>query len=448
MDDDGKESEDSEVNWQIVSSSRLKKRLLNDSPKIFKHKNKKPKNNNLNNNLCEKNTSSANNKNNVKSTRNNNNGVMQINYEASTSKQATVSANKTTTNPTNNDKESQNQFSDLSEDDDDDDMNDNDNNNDEAHDTDNEETTETNLPKPPPIIIPNVSNISAMIKSFSNIICPTEFNYKTLKDGQVRVMVKNIQTYRMLVTYLNDKKLNFHTYQVRQERSYRVVMKNLHHTTPTQDIKSAIESLGHQVRNVTNIRSKISRAPLPMFFIDLEPNVTNKNIYDITRINNAIVSIVPPKKTNDLVQCHRCQEFGHTKSYCKKSVSCVKCGLGHLTVECSKPTDTPARCVNCLKNHPANYKGCEIYKQILKKKLQNSNFRTRNVRYAPNADFPTTTNNNNAQFNQYSYADALRTPQQSSDNPFEKIEVLLQNQIELTNKLLTMMSALIAKLCN
>ena len=87
-------------------------------------------------------------------------------------------------------------------------------------------------------------------------------------------------------------------------------MKNLH--PATEEIKLAIENHGHQVGNVANVRSGITKTPLSMFNIDLEPKSNNKSVYEIRHINYTIVSIVPPKKY-DLIQCH--QEFGHTKIY-------------------------------------------------------------------------------------------------------------------------------------
>ena len=54
-----------------------------------------------------------------------------------------------------------------------------------------------------------------------------------------------------------------------------------------------------------------------MFFVDLDPNPINKAIYEIKYINPTVIKIEPPRRTNDLMQCHRCQQFGHTKAYCK-----------------------------------------------------------------------------------------------------------------------------------
>lgn len=48
---------------------------------------------------------------------------------------------------------------------------------------------------------------------------------------------------------------------------------------------------------------------------------------------------------------------------------CVKCGESHKTSDCPrKDKNTPATCALCQGEHPANYKGCEIYKEILKRK--------------------------------------------------------------------------------
>lgn len=80
-----------------------------------------------------------------------------------------------------------------------------------------------NTPKPPPIYIPDVRNINQMIKKLTSIVPNTDFNYKSLRDGQVRLMVKTVDSYRKVVNYLESEKINLHTYQLKQERSFRVV---------------------------------------------------------------------------------------------------------------------------------------------------------------------------------------------------------------------------------
>lgn len=221
------------------------------------------------------------------------------------------------------------------------------------------------LPKPPPIYIPNVANINLMITKLCEIISDTDFNYKSLREGQVRLMIKSVDSYRKVIKYLESSSIYFHTYQLKQERSYRVIIKGLHPTIPTEDIKAELIGLGHSVRSVTNVRSRLTKEPLSMFYVDLDPDPKNKTIYDIKYLNHALIKIEPPRRTNELVQCHRCQQFGHTKAYCKKPYRCVKCGMDHPTVECKKTAETPPRCVHCMVNHTANYKGCRIYQDLV-----------------------------------------------------------------------------------
>lgn len=105
----------------------------------------------------------------------------------------------------------------------------------------------------------------------------------------------------------------------------------------------------------------------------MEPSENNKDIYRINQLQNNIVQIEPPRTTKGLIQCMRCQQYGHTKTYCNRPFVCVKCGGSHSTLSCKKNKDVPARCALCDGPHPANYKGCEFYHKLLKP--QNSNNR-------------------------------------------------------------------------
>jgi len=127
-----------------------------------------------------------------------------------------------------------------------------------------------------------------------------------------------------------------------------------------------------------------------LFFVDLDPAENNKEIYKITALQNKIVQIEHPRaKKNNIVQCMRCQQYGHTKSYCKRPFLCVKCGGHHNSKECKKSKDTPATCALCAGNHPANYRGCEHYHNMLK---ESNTHRNSTQRVQP---IHTNTNDNN-----------------------------------------------------
>lgn len=316
-------------------------------------------------------------------------------------------------------------------------------------------TNNTTIVKPPPIYIPNVVNVSQMMKSFATVLNNSEFNYKTITGGQIRINVRTIEAYRAFIKFLETKKIAFHTFQIKQERAFRVVVKNLHYTTPIDDIKIELQKQGHKVRNIVNARSRATKEPLSMFFVDLEPNSdTNKKMYNIKHINNAIIVVEPPILKKEVVQCHRCQQFGHTKAYCTKPFKCVKCGLDHPTAACTKAAESPARCINCLGNHTASYKGCRIYQELLQKKsgtLQKTAEPMKSI--ITGSDFPQLGNSNTpTSFRQQNttYADIFKGNSQSvttESSTLKKIEELIMKQTELTNTLLHMMSILIEKLC-
>jgi hypothetical protein len=105
---------------------------------------------------------------------------------------------------------------------------------------------------------------------------------------------------------------------------------------------------------------------------NLNPSPNNQDIFKVNNICFTKVKVEAPHIRRDLVQCHRCQQYGHTKSYCNHQPKCVQCGENHTSDSCSKSKDLPAKCALCSKAHPANYRGCTVHKdlQIFRKKHQ------------------------------------------------------------------------------
>ena len=146
-----------------------------------------------------------------------------------------------------------------------------------------------------------------------------------------------------------------------------MVLRHFHHTTDTEDIKKELLELGHVVRNIINVRHRQTKEPLNLFYIDLEPDKNNKDIYNLTAIQNKIIYFETPRTSkHHIPQCTRFQQYGHMQKYCNKPYACIKCGGHHNSAACTKPRDTPAKCALCRGAHPANYKGCGYYHTILK----------------------------------------------------------------------------------
>lgn len=219
-------------------------------------------------------------------------------------------------------------------------------------------------PRPPPIYIYGVRDYKAMMRDLAQAIEDERYHTKTLANNTVKINTHSIEGYRQLIRHLRDKNIIHHTYQIKQERAYRIVLRDLHHSIPTEDIKDELLKNGHTVRNIVNIRHRVSKEPLPMFFVDLEPNINNKDIYKLEFLQNTKIRVEAPRIKNSIIQCTRCQDYGHSKTYCRKPFNCVKCGGPHDSLVCTKPKDTPATCALCSESHPANYKGCTVYQDL------------------------------------------------------------------------------------
>ena len=115
--------------------------------------------------------------------------------------------------------------------------------------------------------------------------------------------------------------------------------------------------------NIWNIRQRVSKNPLPLFEIDLKIQDNNHELYSIKHLMHCRVSFEPPRPKKVIPQCTRCQDYKHTKSYCNRRPRCVKCAGPHLSKDCPKKNwESQVKCALCNGNHPANYKGCSVFK--------------------------------------------------------------------------------------
>lgn len=225
--------------------------------------------------------------------------------------------------------------------------------------------------KPQPIIIPSVHNINMLFKLLDEVAAD-KYEYRTLGINSVKIQPVDIDTYRLIQNKLNNKDIEYNTFQLKKDRSFRVAIRHLHPSTKPDAIAEELKGLGHMVTQLPfNVRHRITKEPLPLFFVDLVPDANNKDIYELERLQKTVVTVEPIRKKKEVVQCKRCQRYGHTAKYCRRAARCVKCTGDHLTTNCDRTTrDNTVQCVNCNMNHPANYRGCEVYKRAWIRRYQ------------------------------------------------------------------------------
>ncbi|KAK9507329.1 hypothetical protein O3M35_007208 [Rhynocoris fuscipes] len=226
-----------------------------------------------------------------------------------------------------------------------------------------EATPTERIHKPPPIYVKNINKFSDLCGALSQLVGRNSFTCKS-RITDLIINPSTPDTYRSIIKYLSSHNAEYHTYQLPEEKAYRVVIRYLHQTTPKEMIKAELEELGHSVRSVSPVLHPATKQLLPLFFVDLEPRQNNRDIFDLEVLCYTRIKVEEPHKQRQIVQCKRCQEYGHTKSYCRHRPRCVKCAREHFTHECDKLRTTPATCALCNGEHPANYKGCIVHKEL------------------------------------------------------------------------------------
>lgn len=80
-----------------------------------------------------------------------------------------------------------------------------------------------------------------------------------------------------------------------------MVIRNIHPSTLTNEIGIAIQEIGFTVRQVVNVRHKITKLALLIFFVDLERAEINKDIFHIIFILYTKIKIEELHKRREIV---------------------------------------------------------------------------------------------------------------------------------------------------
>lgn len=299
--------------------------------------------------------------------------------------------------------------------------------------------------KPPPIFVFEVKNINPLRKLLEEI-AKNQYDLKILHGDEVRIQPKTTEKYTTIVKALREKDTEFHTYKMKKDRSFKVVLKYIHPSTDLEDIKTEIEAKGHTVENIWNIRKRGTNIPLPLFYVELKPDANNKKIYEINSLLDCIVQFEAPHQKRDIPQCSNCQRYGHTKGFCHRRPRCVKCTGDHLTSNCPQKTrSNNVKCVLCEGNHPANYKGCMVYKEIQKSKyppLRNKNVPPQTQSLDNNQESTNQITHNRVSWQLPPQA----APPAQQTNEISELRDMMKGLMEKIGTMLNLLTAVVAKL--
>lgn len=219
-----------------------------------------------------------------------------------------------------------------------------------------------NSSRPPPIFLKSNDICYPKMCDLLKTLIGNEFKCVSTTKG-ITIYVSTSDKYRTLVKFLSSKNVEYHTYQLKEDKPFRVVIRGLHPSIDHSILVSELNNLGHTVRSVSNVLSR-NKESLPLFFVDLEKADNNDDLYKLETLYYTKIKVEPPRPKRHPAQCFRCQQYGHTRNYCNHPPRCVRCAGHHETKDCQQSRDAQATCALCNSSHPANYKGCSVFKDL------------------------------------------------------------------------------------
>lgn len=222
--------------------------------------------------------------------------------------------------------------------------------------------------RPPPIYlftpIKNIVDFSRLLKEDVG----DSFNMKFL-GKQVKIQFDKQNDFIAFKQFAIAKNYQFHTYSLPEDKSITVTLKGLPNI-PQLSIREELCNLGITINTCTQINSDTSL--YAVYKINMSAKYTLIQLRKIRYLFHCRIYWDKFVNTKSIIQCYRCQAFGHTSSNCFKRPRCVKCAANHITAECTKDRDTPAKCCNCSGDHPANFSKCPSYLKFLEKRTHST----------------------------------------------------------------------------
>nr|KAF7392477.1 hypothetical protein H0235_017476 [Vespula pensylvanica] len=147
----------------------------------------------------------------------------------------------------------------------------------EYHET-SENSTPDKIPSSPAIFLEEVLDMQSMISLLEKVVKKENYSLKANND-KVKILPKNVDAYKKIVKQLKKANARFHIYQFKQDRTFKVVLHNIHHLANMVELKDELLLLGYEILNISNVNHNKTLQSFSPFFIDLKQKQNNKEIY-------------------------------------------------------------------------------------------------------------------------------------------------------------------------
>lgn len=215
---------------------------------------------------------------------------------------------------------------------------------------------------PAPIIIAgNVSNHKELVGNIKSRI-KHGFHIKYTANN-ISLYLDNQNDKDNILKSFNSEQLEYHTYTDAHQKTHAFIVRGLDGEPSTEEVKQELRTIHKiEVKQVYRLKNTVR----PLYMIITDASATLKGLQNNIRYLQ-YTKIIWERYINKkiIIQCHRCQQWGHATANCNRAPKCLKCAKEHWTRDCKKGPETQAECANCNGPHPANNVECPAYKRRL-----------------------------------------------------------------------------------
>jgi hypothetical protein len=230
-----------------------------------------------------------------------------------------------------------------------------------------------NTSKPPPPIFVDKLASEANSCEIRQLLqkCNISATFRKYSDKQYIFYPTNDFASRTLQTKLTQLHIPYYTYAPRNtKRQNQYLILGLDINYPTiSEIDSALQGVPDivSIRHMSKTDSSGTKHPIPPVVVTTSPNTTLTHFQNIKDICYYKIRVVKYNPKHDITQCTNCQEFGHSKGYCRRPAVCVRCAGPHSIAECDR-TKQAVLCSSCGGNHVASFRLCPSRQKLLQQK--------------------------------------------------------------------------------
>lgn len=231
----------------------------------------------------------------------------------------------------------------------------------------------------PPIFVygSSVPTLNRIISTTT--VAKSDYHLRVRKNN-IQIKVKTKPHFTEIVNTLEASRTQFYTHGTSDQVPVKIVLSGLP-VFPVEEVTQELAAVNVRPASVRQLATS-KHGDYALYLLQFSNGAVKlQDLQKVTSLFNVIVWWrYYSKKKADVVQCFRCQQYGHGMRNCHLEAKCVKCGERHQTSECTLPGRSASavsedrsliRCANCSQNHTASFKGCPMrlkYLQELKAK--------------------------------------------------------------------------------